>query len=158
MSAQTAYSLAQAIAVAGLIYAQHPHQIDSRSAESGPIAIGIAVSRGTDKDKQCVKGGTAFLGISVRALDQEGAANTGAIAWETTETVPILRDGYIWAVCSDGCVPGNAVNYVNATGVLGAGAAVAGETNLLGGTWETTASAGGLAVLRLNSTLTSAGA
>lgn len=158
MSAQTSYSLSQAVAVAGLIYALHPHDIDSRSAESGPIAIGIAVSRGTDKDKQVVKGGTAFFGISARALDQEGAANTGAIAYETGETVPCLRDGYIWAVCADGCVPGNAVNYVNATGAFGAGAAVAGETNLLGATWETTASAGGLAVIRLKSTLTSAGA
>jgi len=158
MVAQLTYELNQPLAYAGLIYAQAPHDIVSRSVETvAGIEFGVAVSRGTDKDNQVVLGGTDFTGITIRDLSQEGVANTGAIKWDETETAGILRDGYIWAVCPSGCNPGDSVNYVNATGVLDAGTAVAGETQLDGAEWDTTASAGELAVIRLNSLLTTAG-
>lgn len=158
MVAQTSYELAQPIAYAGLIYAQAPHDIVSRDVETvAGIEFGTAVSRGTDKDRQVVLGGTDFTGITIRDLSQEGAANTGAIKWDETETAGILRDGYIWAVCPTGCNPGDAVFYTNADGVLDAGTAGVGETQLDGAEWDTTASAGGLAVIRLNSLLTTAG-
>lgn len=159
MSAQTSYSIKQPIAYAGLIYAQAPHDIISRDVETvAGIGFGVAVSRGTDKDRQAVIGGTDFLGITIRSLDKEGAANTGAIQWNEKEAAGILRNGYIWAVCPTGCTAGDAVKYTDATGVLDAGAAGAGETQLDDAVWDTTASAGGLAVIRLNSTLTTAGA
>lgn len=159
MSAQTSYSIKQPKAYAGLVYAQAPHDIVSRDVETvAGIGFGVAVSRGTNLERQVVAGGTAFLGITIRSLDKEGAANTGAIQWNEKETAGILRDGYIWAVCPSGCNPGDPVNYVNATGVLDSGAAVAGETLLDGAQWETIAAAGELAVIRIDSSATTAGA
>lgn len=158
MSAQTSYDINQPVAYAGLVYAQAPTDIVSRAVETvAGIGFGIAVSRGTDAEKQVVLGGTSFLGITVRSLDREGAANTGAIQYKETEAAAILREGYIWAVCPTGCNPGDAVNYVNATGVLDSGTAVAGETQLDGAKWETVTAAGELGVIRIESSTTTAG-
>lgn len=159
MSAQTTYAINQAIAYAGLIYAQAPKDVVSLIAEpAAGIGFGVAVQRGTDADKECdLAGATAFIGITVRDLAREGVANTGAIKYDQYETCAVMRKGYIWAVCPTGCAPGDSVNYVDDTGVLDSGAAGAGETQLDGATWETTAAAGELAVIRLESEATTAG-
>lgn len=159
MSAQTSYSIKQPVAYAGMIYAQAPHDIVSKSVETvAGIGFGVAVSRGTDKDRQIVLGGTAFTGITIRSLDKEGAASTAAVKWNETETAGVMRSGYIWAICPSGCNPGDKVNYVNATGVIDSGTASAGETQLDGAQWDTTAAAGELAVIRLSTLNTTAGA
>ena len=152
MSAQTSYSLNQPIAYAGLIYALAPSDIISRSVETvAGVAFAVVVSRGTDKDKQAILGGTTgILGVSIRDLGREGAANSGAISYAEKETAGIMRDGYIWAVCPSGCVPDDAVNFVEATGVLDSGApAGVGETGLDDCFWDSTAAAGELAILRV---------
>lgn len=159
MSAQTSYSINQPVAYAGLIYAQAPHDIFSLAVEPAVgIGFGVAVARGTDADKQCDFAGSAdFIGITVRSLDREGVANTGAIKYSEKETAAVMREGYVWAVCPAGCNPGDTVKYTDGTGVLDAGAAGAGETQLNGAQWETTAAAGGLAVIRLSSDTVTAG-
>lgn len=158
MSAQTSYSINQGVALAGLIFALHPSEIDSFIVETAAgIGFGVAVGRGTD-DRQCVIGTANFLGISVRSLEREGVANTGAIEYSETEAAGVLRKGYIWAVCPTGCSPGDSVLYTTATGVLDSGTAAAGETQVDGATWESTAAAGGLAIIRLETTSTTAGA
>lgn len=150
MSAQTSYSIKQPKAYAGLVYAQSPHDIVSRDVETvAGIGFGVAVSRGTDKERQIDAGGADFIGITIRSLDKEGAANTGAIQWNETESAGVLRTGYIWTACPAGCNPGDAVKYTNATGVIDAGAPVAGETAIANAQWETVAAAGGLAVIRI---------
>ncbi len=153
MSAQTSYAIQQAVAYAGLLYAQAPHDIISRDVETvAGIGFGIAVSRGTDKDRQIILGGDdTFIGVTIRDLAREGAANTAAIKYSEKESAAVLRDGYVWVVCPSGCVPGDQANYVDATGVIDSGAAGAGETNIVGATFETTAAAGELAVLRIKS-------
>lgn len=151
MSAQTAYTILQPVAYAGLLFDLNPHERVSRDVEGvAGIAFGVVVSRGTDKDKQCVVGGTDFLGVTIRDLGQEAAINTGAIKYDEKTTAAILRDGYIWAICPTGCVPGANAFYDNTTGILDAGAAGGGETQLNGSSWESTASAGELAILRFN--------
>ena len=79
------------------------------------------------------------------------------IVSRAVETAGVMRSGYIWAVCPTGCVPGNAVNYADGTGILDSGAAGASETQLDGATWETTASAGELAVIRIQTSAVTAG-
>ncbi len=160
MSAQTSYSIDQGKAYAGLIYALALHNISSFSVEpAAGIGFGVAVTRGTDPDTQIdLAGSASFVGITIRSLEHEGAANTGDIQWRQYQTAGVMREGYIWAVCPAGCVPGNAVKYTDATGVIDAGAAGVGETQLDGATWETTAAAGELAVIRLESTAVTAGA
>jgi hypothetical protein len=158
MSAQTSYDIRQGKAYAGLIYAQAPHDIVSRSVETvAGIGFGVAVTRGTDADKQIVPAASAdFLGVTIRSLEQEGG-EAGAIKWDVKETAGVMRSGYIWAVCPTGCVPGDAVNYADGTGVLDSGAAGAGSTSLDGASWETTAVAGELAVVRLSTSAVTAG-
>lgn len=159
MSAQNSYSINQSVALAGIIYALHPHDINSFSVEtSDGIDFAVAVKRGTDKDNQIDLAGSAdFVGITVRSLDREGAAN-GDIIYKEKETAAVLADGYIWATCPTGCNAGDAVKYTDDTGVLDAGAAGAGETQLDDAEWFTTASAGELAVIKLSGTNTTAGA
>lgn len=150
MSAQTSYSIKQPLAYAGLIYAQAPHDVVSRMVETvAGIGFGVAVSRGTNKERQIVAGGSDFLGVTIRSLEKEGAANTGDIQWNEKEAAGVLRSGYIWVVCPAGCNPGDAVKYTNATGVIDAGAAGAGETAIANAKWETVAAAGELAVIRI---------
>lgn len=151
MTAQTSYAINQGIAYAGQLFALGDQDIVSRDVESTTIEFGLAVSRGTDADKQAVLGGAAFLGISVRSLEREGAASTGETSYSQGETAGILRKGYIWAICPTGCVPGDQVNYNTTTGALDSGAAGAGETDIAGATWETTTAAGQLGVVRLDS-------
>lgn len=157
MSAQTSYSINQQIAFAGLIFAQAPHDIVSRKVETAAgIEFGAAASRGTDEETQVVAGGTSFVGITIRSLDKEGAANTGAIKWNEKEAAGLIRSGYVWAKCPTGCVAGAAVKYTNATGVLDAGAAGAGETQL-DAIWDSSAAAGELGIIRLSGVTTVAG-
>lgn len=150
MTAQTSYTINQAVAYAGLVYALAPSDIISRAVETAAgVEFGAAVSRGTDKDKQAVVGGTDFLGITIRSLEREGAANTGAVKYSQYEAAGIIREGYVWATCPAGCTPGDQVKYNNATGVLDSGVAGGGETQITGAVWDTTAAAGELAVIRL---------
>jgi len=159
MSVQTSYSINQAVAYAGMLYAQAPHNISSFAVETvAGIGFAVAVKRGTDSEQQCDLAGSAdFVGITLRSLDREASANTGAINYSRYETAGVMRKGYVWAVCPTGCNPGDSVKYTDDTGVLDAGSAGAGETQLDGANWETTASAGGLAVLRLESDAVTAG-
>jgi hypothetical protein len=157
MSGQNSYDLRQASGYAGQVYSDAPKDIITRAVETAAgIDFGVAVSQGA-ADDQATLGGTAYLGVSIRSLDQEGAANTGAIKWDETEAMGILRTGYIYAVCPTGCVPMDAVKFTNTTGALDSGVAGVGETQLNGGTWQYTAAAGEIGVIRLESTLTTAG-
>jgi hypothetical protein len=121
----------------------------SRLAE-GAIAPGIVVSRGTDPDNQVVPGGDAAAwGLSVRDPAREVDAS-GDPTYDDTDTVAVMRKGYMWVTVADAGVPGDALNYVDATGAIGVGAPEAGETALTEVTLETTVGAGGLAVVRAN--------
>ncbi len=152
MSAQTSYSINKPVAYPGLIYAQAPHEIASRSVETAAgIGFGLAVSRGTDTENQVVIGGASLLGITVRSLDREGAANNGGISYLEKETAGILRSGSIWATCPTGCVPGDVVNYNTTTGVLDSGAAGTGEALVPNAVWDSVGAAGDLAVIRIGS-------
>ena len=145
MSAQTSYDINQPVAYAGLIYAQFPSAILSRAVETvAGIPFAVVVRRGTDKDQQCVLGGTTdILGVTIRSLDREADDAAGAIEYAEKETAGIMEDGRVWAVCPSGCVPGDAVNFVEATGVLDSGApSGTGETGLDDFYWGSTAAAG----------------
>ena len=150
MSAQTSYGLSQANALAGLLYSTEKGDRITRAAEgAADIPFGYAVSRGTNADTQAVAGGTSFLGITIRSLDQEGSAQTGDLAYRPTQAMAVMRAGYIWVAVAAGCVPGDVAKYVTATGAIDSGAPVVGEAAIPGGTFETTATAGTLALLRI---------
>lgn len=159
MTAQTSYTIDQGNAYAGQLFDVGPQVRISRSAE-GIVPFGVAVVRGTDADRQAAIGAAAdgsLLGISYRSLEREGAANTGEVDYSDKDTVGILQDGRIYAVCPTGCIPGAAVKAVNATGILDSGAAGVGETQLDDAQWDSTAAAGAIGVIRLSGLNTTAG-
>jgi len=151
MAAQLSYDLSTPVAYPGLIYAQFPSDVQSFSVETvAGIPFGVAVSRGTDEERQIILGGNALLlGISIRSLDREGAANTGAIQYNVTETAGVMRSGHIYVVCPTGCMPTVPVKYVIATGVIDSGAPAAGELAIPNATWETHTAAGQIGIVRL---------
>ena len=161
MTVQTSYTIKQPVALPGLIYDLGTKNIISRALETAAGAdFGVAMSRGSDADKQTVIGGTSFLGISIRSVEREASglgSNSNDIRYGQYETVGIMEMGRIWAICPAGCVPGNAVKYNNTTGILDAGSAGVGETQLDGAIWDSTASAGALALIKLTNTNTTAG-
>lgn len=158
MVAQTSYEINQPVAYAGLVFANAPSDIVSRLVETAAgIEFGVATSRGTDLERQIVVGGTNFSGITVRALDREGAANTAAIRYNETESAALMRFGYIWIVIPAGGNPGDAVFYDDTTGIIDVGTAGAGETQLDGAQLDTITVAGELGVVRLDGLNTTAG-
>jgi hypothetical protein len=151
MAVQTAYQINQDALYAGQLVELGPRDVVSRSVETAAgAAFGLAVSPGTDAARQIVIGGDAtFLGITVRELSREGAANTGAVQYNETETAAVMRWGYIAVVCPTGCIVGDVANYVDATGVIDSGAATTGETDITGAAWQTVTAAGEIGILRL---------
>lgn len=160
MSAQTSYATNIRTALAGMIYALHDKVINSKKVETeAGIGFGVAVTRGTDTESQIDLAGSAnFLGITVRSLDREGAANSGDILYKQYETAGVMESGYIYAVCPTGCNPEDPVKYTDGTGVLDAGTAGAGETQLDNAQWETVTAAGEVGVINLYGRGSSAGA
>lgn len=159
MTAQTSYSINQPIAVHGQLYSLSPNDIVSRLAEGvAGIGVGVAVSRGTDIDRQMVLGGaTNYLGITVRSLDRENDVNTGDVIFLEKAAASVLRKGYIYLICPTGCTAGALVFYDDTTGVVDAGTAGAGETQITNAYWDTTAAAGEIAVVVLETTANTAG-
>lgn len=158
MPAQTTYTINTGRAYPGLLADQVNHEIVTGVAEDSGIAFGRAVSRGT-ADRQCVIGGSEYLGISVRDLAREGEYDAaGAVAYRETESVSVLRRGRIFLTAPAGAVVGDAVKYNTTTGVVGAGAAGSGELAIPGATWENTVSAGQVGVVRFSGQVETAAA
>lgn len=151
MSGQTSYSINTANAVAGMVADIGINEIDSFLAE-GAVGFGLAVSRGTNDGQAAVGGDATGIGVSVRDLAREGAANTGAVAYADKETMAVMRFGSgskIFVAIPTGGSAGDALNYNDTTGVIDAGAAGAGETDIAGATLEEDVVAGGIAKIRL---------
>lgn len=134
-------------AEAGGKYDIRPDVVTSFAAE-GAVPFGLAVTRGTNKDKQCVVVDAAadpFLGV---ALKTHTIVQTGDVAqYEDTDTVSVLQFGACWVeVTSD--VAAGAPAYVDITN----GKFTDVSTDNLavpGGKFFTTATSGNLAVLEI---------
>lgn len=159
MPAQTSYEINHPNAYPGQLADINSATLVSRSVEDANGAdFGIAMSRGTDGEKQALVGiqSGGFLGISVRSLSRESEEG-GSVKYRQNATAALLSDGFIFARCPSGCNPGDEVFADNATGVLDAGEAGAGETQLDSATWETSTEAGGVGVIYLYGRDTTAG-
>ena len=157
MTAQTSYPIYTPDSLVGMVYGQFTKDITSSLVETAAgVGFGLAVSRGTDKDTQCVLGGNDFLGITVRSLDRESAANTNTIQYDEKESAGVMQLGRVWANCANACAPGDTVSYNPTTGRLSSGTGVSGDVAITGATWETTAANDpeAFAVLRIVGTST----
>lgn len=108
---QLLYTQDFAIAQAGQIADISNRAIDPFAAE-GTIAFGIAVARGTDKEKQVIPfAGSDFVGISVFTHN-----GVGEYADETS--VPVMTSGRVYVSTAAAVVAGETAYAVNATGAI----------------------------------------
>lgn len=135
-------------AEAGQKYDIRPDVVTSFAAE-GAVPFGLAVTRGTNKDKQCDvidNAADSFLGV---ALKEHTVVQTGDTAqYEDTDTVAVLEQGACWVeVTSD--VAAGAAAYVDVAN--GKFTDVATDNLAVpGGKFITTATSGNLAALAIN--------
>lgn len=159
MAAQTSYDRKLDASYPGMLFDLGSRDTITRTVETAAgIGFGLAVSRGTDKTKQCILGGAAYLGLSLRSLEREADNTAGDIEYKQYAAAAIIRRGYVYCKTAGAVTPGSSVKYVNATGALSTGAAGAGETTIDNATWETTTAADGIGVVRLESAQSTAGA
>lgn len=141
---------------AGQIADMNPAVIQSLTNEAATaIDFGVAVARGAADDtcKAPAADGDKIIGISVRhAIRPADAANN--VTYAQRDSVPILREGFVYAVALENAVRGDGVISVTAqSGKLGSttgGAAAAGRVAVPGALWETTTTATQIGVIRIN--------
>lgn len=160
MALQTTYPDTQPAAVAGAQATMLRGDIISRTVETAAVPFGRAVKQGT-ADKGCSlfgSGDTTFIGISL--LDRSASGQTvvnGQITAVTPDAFGIGESariaavgggGDVWVVCASGCIAGDGVFVRPSNGDFqdsNANSAV----QIPGARWDTSASAAGLAVVRL---------
>lgn len=134
----------------------HMADVDSKVNEGATaIDFGIAVARGTTSDNTCkviAADGDTPIGISVR-LPNRPADASGNVTYAQRDSVPILKNGWIFAVPFENVTRGAQVLSITAQGgKLGStagGAAGAGRVAVAGAYWETTTTAGQVGKLRI---------
>jgi hypothetical protein len=142
MTVQSSYLDNVPAGYAGAIANQEPRTLISRTVEdSGGIDFGLAVMQGTADKGVVVSDGNAFLGVTVR--ENSGEPNDPD-TFEYMAEARIMTKGVIWIANSGGVAAGDEVEAL-ADGALGA----ATSGNVPNARWETTASDGELAMLRL---------
>lgn len=108
---QTSYTQDYVIGQAGQIADISDRTIDSFAAE-GEIGFGIAVARGTDKQKQVIPfAGTGFVGISVFEHNENGL-------YKDEDSVSVMTSGRIYVTTAATVVAGETAYAVNATGLF----------------------------------------
>ena len=139
-------------------------RIDSRIVETAAgIGFGLAVGRGA-ADNGCVLGQGAdagatpwisaeFVGVTVLDPTRYPVDRAATDEYAHRDVAAVLSEGDIW-VSPDGAVSdGDNVTFNRTTGRLSSAAAAAGQPQVNGAVWMTTAAANGIARLRLTGTL-----
>jgi hypothetical protein len=141
---------------AGEVVNMHPNTIESKTNESvTAIDFGIAVARGaaTDTCKPPAVDVDKLIGISVRhAIHVADTSNN--VNYARYQSVPIMREGYIYAIPFENVTQDDQVLSITAQGgklggVTG-GAAGAGRVVLPNAKWETTTTAGNVGIVRIS--------
>lgn len=145
MPIQTTYEDTIAKAFVGMIANMEPKRLISRNVETAAgIGFGLPVAQGAE-DRDCIatEGGvTKILGITV--LDRSVTAEfpNGFAQYESAR---IMTSGCVWVTASVDVVAGDPVHVTVATGAF----TKSGGVQIVGARWDTSATSGGLAVVRL---------
>ena len=133
--------------VVGARASMHGWDSDTRICESTAIGFGLVASQGSD-DRGATLGGSAFVGISVRDIT---LVHTTPDQYEEGDNMSVMTEGDIWVEVATAVNAGDQAYYNTSTGEIGAEAGTAIE----GSRFMTSADADGLAVLRLDGTMSS---
>ena len=147
MSTQTTYPDTIPASTAGALATMANGVIQSRTVETAAgIGFGVAVEQGTaDKGVILFDGGTVS-GITV--LDQGATGDSEYAQYESARVAPVGSGVDIYVTCATGCSAGDDVYVRPSNGDFQDSSANSG-VQIPGARWETSASAGGLAVIRL---------
>ena len=108
---QTSYTQDYVVGQVGQIADISNRTIDSFAAE-GEIAFGIAVARGTNKQKQVIPfAGSGFVGVSVFEHNENGL-------YKDEDSVSVMTSGRIYVTTAATVVAGETAYAVNATGLF----------------------------------------
>lgn len=140
MAIQTDYNATLAPAVAGAQATMVPATIISRNVEDAPIGFGVGVSQG-DADKGIVAGGADFVGITLLDRSAAGEGDT----FRQGDSARVMTKGDIWVVAAGAVAAGDGVAVNAGGGFIAAGA----DDAIPGARWDTSATNGQLAVIRL---------
>ena len=144
------------VGYAGQLVDQNPNESETLiNDQSTAIDFGVAVARSA-ADNTCkapAADGDKIIGISIRhAIRPADSSNN--VTYAQKDAVPVLRQGFIYAVAYENVVRGDGVISVTAqSGKLSgttAGAAGTGRVAVPGATWETTTTAGNVGIVRIN--------
>ncbi len=126
------------------------------------ISFGLGVVRGAKDNSVKVPAATGgkFIGIVRRTLARSNSDNASTSASELGTFHDIITNGYVYAVCEDGCSPGDTVYLrfaANTGSTLGSfrtdadvdDDSAATADIVTGATWETTTTAGEIGVIKL---------
>jgi len=150
MAVQTTYATNMTAAYEGQIADMFPNEIVSRRIETAAgIAPGRVVSRGTANNQVTIGGDATGFGITVRDLANEGALSTMELTYAQYDVAPVMRKGYCYVDLQTTGTKGATLFYNDTTGLISAGTAGAGETQLDGCTLEETLAAAGIALIRV---------
>lgn len=148
MAVQTTYSTMTAARAGQIADMQESYNAFSRTVSTAAgIAFGAPVQRGaSDGLAKAIGDGslTTFLGVAARTQSRD--ANNGD-KFAQYEDVRILDKGTIWVTVGANVAQGDAVYFVTATGVWTNSATSA--TAVDNAVWDSTATSGNLAILRL---------
>lgn len=101
----------------GMLADSNPKEISSYAAE-GAIACGLAVTLGTNKEKQVKKVTAAnqkFLGVAIRTTTLV-SVNGAALTYADKDAVSVLEEGRIWVPTTVDVTAGDAAYVDVATG------------------------------------------
>ena len=150
MTVQTTYAANMSAAYEGQIADLYPNEIVSRRVETTlGIAPGRVVSRGTSNNQVALGGDAVGFGITVRDLAGEGVLSTMVLNYAKYDVAPVMRKGYCYVDLQTTGTKGAALFYTDADGLISAGTASTGETQLDGCTLEETLTAAGIALIRV---------
>lgn len=144
MSVQTSYSAAIGRAYPGQLADGFNPTIRKSLIAEGVVNFGRAVSQGTNDD-QALEGGTPPIGIAIRDHNHENPIGGESSEYADEQVMAILEEGYIFLDIVNTGAKGALLYSVDLDGTIGAGTAVAGQTQLTGAQLDETIASAGVA-------------
>jgi len=143
VTVQSTYSRTLVAGTAGQPATMSGWDADTKICETvAGIGFGLAVSQGSAANGVTL-GGAAFVGVSLRDVTLPPSQTDKYIQ---TQNMSVFVRGDIWVNVEDDVAIGHEVKYDATTGQMGH----TGGTAVPNARWMTAASAGGLAILRLD--------
>lgn len=150
---QTTFTENMRPALAGMIADTTPQTILSRVVEGAAgIAFGVVACKGTgDMQVKPAAAGLSYQGITVADLTIQHVAPPagGPDFYPDKDVCNIIIQGAIWVTVGANVVAGDAAYFVPATGAITNTSASGANTPIPNGRFESSASSGALAKLRL---------